>query len=227
MTRAAMPCRYCTAAVWLLAAFLCAGRPPQAAAQTGPPQDLLGPAARSQTPAVPAPITQPAATAAQGGQTSPAAAAAVSPAPANPAGAAAQSLSSAPQPQPTAPEKPGFLHALTLWWQQGVADFNTKMKNAQQQMEDFNKKQSEGAALLGLRSTHVIEISKPCPTAGNGAPDCQTTATNVCHDKGFTTGQPLDIRTAETCTASLWISGKPPESASCPVETVLLRVACQ
>jgi hypothetical protein len=172
----------------------------------------------------------------------------ISPAPSNPAAAASQSLP--PQPQPPAPDKPGFLQALTLWWQQGVADFNATMKKTQQQMEDFNKKQSEAAkqanssneeamknaaeatknaatALLRFPSTHVIEISKPCPTAGNGTPDCQTTATNVCRDKGFTTGQPLDVRTAETCTASLWISGKPPESASCPVETVLLRIACQ
>ncbi|HEY2526531.1 MAG TPA: hypothetical protein VGJ20_01085 [Xanthobacteraceae bacterium] len=239
MTRSAMPCRTCTAAVvWLLAAFLCAGRVPEAVAQTGQPQALLGQAATTQAPGVATPITPPAAAAPQGRQTSPAGAgaAAVSPAPANPAAAAVQSSSLPPQPQPAAPDNPGFLHALTLWWQQGVADFNSKMKKAQQQANATNEEAMKNAAeatknaagaLLRFPSTHVIEISQPCPTAGNGAPDCQTTAANVCRDKGFTTGQPLDIRTAEKCTASLWISGKPPESASCPVETVLLRVACQ
>ncbi len=63
--------------------------------------------------------------------------------------------------------------------------------------------------------------------AGNGAPDCQTAATNACHAKGFSTGQPLDIRTAEKCTASLWVSGQNPGSTDCPVETVVLRAACQ
>ena len=45
--------------------------------------------------------------------------------------------------------------------------------------------------------------------------------------EGFTSGQPMDIRTAEKCTASLWLSGQSPENASCPIETVLLRAACQ
>ena len=45
--------------------------------------------------------------------------------------------------------------------------------------------------------------------------------------KGFNTGQPLDIRTAEKCTASLWVSGQNPATADCPVETVVLRAACQ
>ena len=45
-------------------------------------------------------------------------------------------------------------------------------------------------------------------------------------EQGFNTGQPLDVRTAEKCTASLWVSGQT-GTAECPVETVVLRAACQ
>ena len=76
--------------------------------------------------------------------------------------------------------------------------------------------------------THVIEIQDVCATAGNGAPDCEAAATKACTVKGYKAGQPLDIRTAEKCKASLWVSGQQPQSpAECPVETVLLRAACQ
>ena len=66
-----------------------------------------------------------------------------------------------------------------------------------------------------------------CAIAGNGAADCATAATKACKAKGFETGQPLDVRTAEKCNASLWVSGQNPATADCPVETVLLRAACQ
>ena len=52
-------------------------------------------------------------------------------------------------------------------------------------------------------------------------------AANACKSKGFKDGQPLDVRTAEKCNASLWVSGQPSAPAECPIETVVLRAACQ
>ena len=111
------------------------------------------------------------------------------------------------------------------------------MKEQQAKLEEFNKQQSEAAkdATQAMKNaagamftpSKVIEIQERCPVAGNGAPDCATAATNVCKAKGFSAGQPIDIRTAERCKASLWVSGQNPTTADCPVETVLLRVACQ
>jgi hypothetical protein len=139
---------------------------------------------------------------------------------------------------PTSPdEKRGFLNGLGQWWDDSIANFNAKMKEQQVKLEEFNKQQSEAAkdATQAMKNAagamftpaKVIEIQQLCPVAGNGAPDCATAATNVCKAKGFSDGRPIDIRTAERCKASLWVSGQSPTMADCPVETVLLRVACQ
>jgi hypothetical protein len=134
-------------------------------------------------------------------------------------------------------EKRGFLNGLGQWWDDSIANFNAKMKEQQVKLEEFNKQQSEAAkdATQAMKNAagamftpaKVIEIQQLCPVAGNGAPDCATAATNVCKAKGFSDGRPIDIRTAERCKASLWVSGQNPTIADCPVETVLLRVACQ
>jgi len=153
----------------------------------------------------------------------------------NQAGAPAANQASALPASPD--EKRGFLNGLGQWWDDSIANFNAKMKEQQVKLEEFNKQQSEAAkdATLAMKNAagamftpaKVIEIQQLCPVAGNGAPDCATAATNVCKDKGFSDGRPIDIRTAERCKASLWVSGQNPTIADCPVETVLLRVACQ
>jgi hypothetical protein len=153
-----------------------------------------------------------------------------------------------PQPPPVgasaAPpaEKHGFLSDFGQWWDQSIADFKTKMKDQQTKLDELNKQSADAAkdaatatgqamkdaADAMVHVSHVIEIQQTCPVAGNGAADCATAATNVCKSKGYNTGQPLDVRTAEKCAASLWVSGQQaPTSVDCPVETTLLRVACQ
>jgi hypothetical protein len=139
---------------------------------------------------------------------------------------------------PAAPDqKRGFLNDLGKWWDDSVANFNAKMKEQQAKLDEFNKQQSaaakdatqamKNAADAMFTPSKVIEVQQPCPVAGNGAPDCAGAATNVCKAKGFSDGRPMDIRTAERCKASLWVSGQTPTAADCPIETVLLRVACQ
>jgi len=160
-----------------------------------------------------------------------------------PAPPASAGLVLPPQPPPAAPpptEQRGFLNGFGQWWNQSVADWKAKMKEQQTKLDAFNKQSADAAkgaaaatqqamknAADALRPSHVIEIQQTCPVAGNGAADCATAATDVCKTKGFSTGQPLDVRTAEKCADSLWVSGQTPRPADCPVETVLLRAACQ
>ena len=143
------------------------------------------------------------------------------PPPPPPAGAAPPSAST-DQPH-------GFFDNLGRWWHDSVADFNAKLKDQQSKLDDFNKKSAEAMsnAASALQTSKVIEIHEPCAIAGNGAADCATAAVNACKGKGFKDGQPLDVRTAEKCNASLWVSGQPSTPADCPVETVVLRAACQ
>jgi hypothetical protein len=144
---------------------------------------------------------------------------------------------------PPAPEKRGFFDGFSRWWKDGVADFNAKWKEQQAKIDDFNKKSAENAkdaatatqqavknaadAVARLSTGKVIEVQEPCTIAGNGAADCASAAVNACKAKGFTDGQPLDVRTAEKCNASLWLQGKREATAACPIETVVLRAACQ
>jgi hypothetical protein len=89
---------------------------------------------------------------------------------------------------------------------------------------------SAADAMVKSATSKVIEIHEPCAIAGNGAADCASAAINACKGKGFSDGQPLDVRTAEKCNASLWLQGQGQQhsaAAECPVETVVLRAACQ
>jgi hypothetical protein len=138
-----------------------------------------------------------------------------------------------PQPPPPA-EKRGFLNDFGRWWDKSVADFGSKMKEQQSKLDDFNKQSATATqdamknAADAMHLSRVVEMHEVCATAGNGAPDCGPVVTNACRAKGFKGGEPVDIRTAEKCSASLWVSGQAPTSAAdCPVETVVLRAACQ
>jgi hypothetical protein len=205
----------------LLAAVLVAATASVALAQTSQPPVAVTPAAPAAGPTTPAAL-----------QAAPAGALPALP----------------PQPPPVAAplapapaEKHGFLNDIGQWWDQSIADFKAKMKEQQGQIDTFNKQSADAAKDAATATgqamknaadamthfSHVIEIQETCPVAGNGAADCATTATNVCKGKGYKAGEPLDVRTAEKCTASLWVSGQPPAQADCPVETVLLRAACQ
>jgi hypothetical protein len=175
---------------------------------------------------------------------SPAGADTVQPAPATPPAPGAFPA------QPPPANKPGFLHQLEVWWNDGVSDLNAKMKSAKDQLDDHNKQQDQAAkdasaateqalkdatqatkdaatAIVKLPVTRVFELHDRCPVAGNGAPDCQTAATSACHNKGFESGQPLDVSTSQECPAKVMLSGRPPVEGECKDVTVMLRAICR
>jgi hypothetical protein len=170
-----------------------------------------------------------------------------------PAGAGAVQPAPAPGSFPAQPSpgtKPGFLHQLEVWWNDSFGDFNAKMKSAKDKLDDYNKQQDKATkatsaateqalkdaaqvtkdaatAVVKLPITRVFEFHDRCQVAGNGAPDCQATATNACRTKGFESGQPLDISTSQECPARVMLSGRPPVEGECKDVTVILRAACR
>jgi hypothetical protein len=82
-------------------------------------------------------------------------------------------------------------------------------------------------AIVRLPATGVLEAHERCAVAANGAPDCQSAATNVCRAKGYAKGQPLDIRSSQICPPKVVLSGREPEEGECQDETVVLRALCQ
>ena len=180
-------------------------------------------------------------------------AATVGPAGADDGQAPASAVQQAPAPAPAQPSpanKPGFLHQLEVWWNDSFGDFNAKMKSAKDKLDDYNKQQDKAAketsaateqalkdaaqatkdaatAVVKLPITRVFEFHDRCQVAGNGAPDCQTTATNACRTKGFDSGQPLDISTSQECPARVMLSGRPPVEGECKDVTFILRAVCR
>jgi hypothetical protein len=170
-----------------------------------------------------------------------------------PTGAGAVQQAPAPAPgsaQPSPANKPGFLRQLEVWWNDSFGDFNAKMKSAKDKLDDYNKQQNQAAketsaateqalkdaaqatkdaatAVVRLPTTRVFEFHDRCQVAGNGAPDCQTTAINSCRTKGFDSGQPLDISTSQECPARVMLSGRPPVEGECKDVTFILRAVCR
>jgi hypothetical protein len=166
---------------------------------------------------------------------SPAGPVAVQPAPASPLGN--NSLPAQPPPA----FKPGFLHELGLWWNQGFGDFSSKMKSAKDRLDDLNQDQSTkdaaaatqdalknaAQAVVHLPSTRMFELHELCRTAANGAPDCPAAANNACRGKGFDTGKPMGISTSQVCPSAVLMSGRTPVAGECRDETYILGVVCQ
>lgn len=83
-------------------------------------------------------------------------------------------------------------------------------------------------AIVRLPNTRMVEVHERCATAPNGAPDCGAAATTACRSKGFATGTPLDVRTAEKCdTTQALQQGQRLGKAECPIELVITRAMCQ
>lgn len=81
-------------------------------------------------------------------------------------------------------------------------------------------------AIGRIPATRVVEARALCPLAPNGAPDCRVAATNVCRGKGFTSGDPVSVRSSENCPPAVLLSGRQPSPGECPTETVVLAAAC-
>jgi hypothetical protein len=82
-------------------------------------------------------------------------------------------------------------------------------------------------ALARLPNARVVEGRARCTVAANGAPDCRRAAEAVCKSKGFGSGSSLDIQSAQKCSARVWLSGRPPESGDCEMESFVTRAVCQ
>jgi len=82
-------------------------------------------------------------------------------------------------------------------------------------------------AIIRLPNTRVVEVRERCMAAPNGAPDCQAAAAEACRGKGFSAGQPVDVRSGEKCPPGTLLSGQEPAENVCQHESVVTRVVCQ
>lgn len=158
--------------------------------------------------------------------------------------------------QPSAEVKPGFIAELGRWWDDArgklgalppppplppppglppppalpgppdevAKDAANVTQNAVRNAAEATK--DAVGAIARLPATRVMEVRALCPLAPNGAPDCRQGATNACRAKGFTSGDPVNVRSSENCPPAVLMSGRQPTAGECPTETVVLAAAC-
>jgi hypothetical protein len=125
------------------------------------------------------------------------------------------------------PNRPGFVDEIGKFFQNNPLKLPPFM-SPQQTLEDFNTRAKDaGDNLSRLSNRKVVAGRAKCPVAANGAPDCKSAANKLCTDKGFREGQSLDSDSAESCSASVLLSGKNADTRDCHVENFVIRAICQ
>jgi len=130
----------------------------------------------------------------------------------------------------TRPAEPGFLHALSRWFDASLA--NIGLKDTRGSINDLGDRAGAAAkdaaeTVVRLPATRVVSSRQKCELAANGAPDCQAAATAMCKNKGFGSGRSVDIESARKCPAHVWLSRRAPAEGECALETFVTRAICQ
>jgi hypothetical protein len=80
-------------------------------------------------------------------------------------------------------------------------------------------------ARLPLSST--VSGWQACPSAANGAPDCEAASVALCQTRGFKAGKSIDITSAQKCPAVLWLEKRQPKEGECKNESFVSKALCQ
>ncbi len=134
-----------------------------------------------------------------------------------------------PPPEQTlpAPRRPGLVDEIGKFFQDSPLSLPT-LKTPQQTIDDFNNRAKDATDNFSrLSKREVVAGRVKCPVAANGAPDCKSAADKLCVEKGFKEGQSVDSDSAESCSASVLLSGKKAEPSDCRVENFVIRALCQ
>jgi hypothetical protein len=135
--------------------------------------------------------------------------------------------------------EPGFLESAGKWLDKqvedakamfgsvgkGVQDFGHEAGVAARTTADSAKDAAEGVASK-LAPASVVRGHEVCKIAPNGAPDCVAAADAICKSKGFKSGKSVDMTTAETCPAKVYIAGRS-NGPECKTETFVSSALCQ
>ncbi|MBR1222036.1 hypothetical protein JQ557_28820 [Bradyrhizobium sp. U87765 SZCCT0131] len=144
-------------------------------------------------------------------------------------------VQAAPQPPGVpvtlAPEHPagsgGFVDEIGKFFSDPPLGWPT-LKSPQQTLDDINTRAKDATdSLTRFSKGKVVAGRVKCQLAANGAPDCKSAATRLCTDKGYKEGQSLDSDSAESCSASVLLSGKKEDLGQCRVENFVIRALCQ
>lgn len=157
-----------------------------------------------------------------------------------PSAAPPSSIPAGPPPAsvPTAPppSNPGLVEELGKIIRNSASGLSSTWKGSQQTIDAIGSG-AQGAvsgaakgatdAILSTTSQTMVTGRSACPIAGNGAPDCKSASEQLCKGKGYRTGSSVDIETAETCSAKVYISGRTGAPGECKTQNFVTRAVCQ
>ncbi len=130
------------------------------------------------------------------------------------------------------PSNPGLVEEIGKLIQNSASGLSSTWKGSQQTIDAIGsgaKGAAKGAtdAILSTTSQTMVTGRTTCPVAGNGAPDCKAASEQLCKGKGYKTGSSVDIETAETCSAKVYISGRTGAPGECKTQNFVTRAVCQ
>lgn len=130
---------------------------------------------------------------------------------------------------PPASYRPGFLDALGRFIGSSKEAIDSQMRSTQETLGTIGSQAKDAAgSVAAIPGTRVITGRQLCPTAPNGAPDCQQGVDALCRAKGFQGGgRTLDVTSAQRCPARVYIEARAPKEGECRMETFVTRAVCQ
>jgi hypothetical protein len=138
------------------------------------------------------------------------------------------------QGAPPAPPQgePGILESVGKWLDEQAAGAKDAAKAFGREAGSLanstaeKAKDAAGDLAKTLPQTGVVTGHEVCQTAPNGAPDCEAAANAICKAKGFKSGKSVDMTTAESCPAKVYMAGRA-SGPECKNETFVSSALCQ
>jgi hypothetical protein len=138
-----------------------------------------------------------------------------------------------PAPRPPAGEdSPGLINEMGKLFDKSLSIL-PKIKSPGETIDDLNARAKDAAKDAGESLSNLAKPSSMvtgrsvCPVAANGAPDCKIAADKLCQSKGYKDGKSLNMDSAETCSAKVFIPGRTRKPDDCRTDNFVTRAMCQ
>jgi hypothetical protein len=133
-----------------------------------------------------------------------------------------------PAPPPAGEQNPGLINEMGKLFEKSLSIL-PKMKSPSETIDDLNARAKDaGESLSNLaRPSTMVSGRSICPVAANGAPDCKIAADKLCQSKGYKEGKSLNMDSAETCSAKVFIPGRTRKPDDCRTDNFVTRAMCQ
>lgn len=136
------------------------------------------------------------------------------------------------QPAPPAPpappaSNPGLIEEIGKLLKDSASGLGSTLPSPGQALDGLNSSARDATDSLKriapLSGQSMASGRTLCPAAANGAPDCKLGADQLCKEKGYASGNSVDIESAQKCSAKAYFSGK----GACRTENFVTRAVCQ